>query len=174
MKRRLIFLVFAIYLMFAFIQCERQPTSIPSESLIISVSGGGFYGGINPPTISKTLVYSNGKIVVTNGTLYGDTTDSNFVVSLNEIKELEDIINENGFFYMSNLYDCSKMDTNCQNRKTSYPSPIPLLIEANFNNKSKTVEISMIDRDFLEYPTEIDTILLEIGKLVYRAKSEIQ
>ena len=136
----------------------------------IFLDGGGFYGGVNPPTENRKIIKSNGEIIISRKSLYDNGTGKNYFVSRSEVEGLADFISAKGFFNMEDVYDCSMANQKCEDRKNHYPPAVPLKIGATIGNLNKTVTITVYEDGMIEYPKELAEIVNNINEVINKAQ----
>jgi len=97
-------LLITIILILLCIGCENKE----DEKFVITYSGGGILGGINP-TSTEYIVYDDGSIVVnTYSLISGKDTDIRFV-DKNDVQQVSDNMYEYGFLELNDTYDCIRI-----------------------------------------------------------------
>jgi len=136
---------------------------IDSETYIhITMVGGYMYGGVNPMTERNIAIHDDGTVVLTMNQLYSDRFIGECHISRDEIEYIANLIIDGGFFEMDDIYDCSSYNPDCWRRKKRYPRPVPLRLNVIIDDIEKEVEISVFEREMIDYPEGLDVIVDEI------------
>jgi hypothetical protein len=158
-----------IYLVLAgaLFSCEskRVPPVGPDSHIEISITGGGFYGGINPTTENRLTVHSDGRVIVSHGSLYGGASEKSYTAPRDQVLELAGEIAALGFFSMDELYDCKAGHKKCELRKTNYPPAVPIEVEVRIDNDHHRVKVTVFDNSMVRYPEELDQIVVKVREL---------
>lgn len=110
----------------------------------VLLSGGGFYGGINPSSSSRAI-RDCGSVVVVRKYLRYETRDS-ASISASQIEEIAAFILENGFFELDTLYDCREDDTACAKVKLGgYPRVVPLTLTVAMGDRAHSVTATVFE-----------------------------
>lgn len=152
---------------------DQSSQGVYSNTFIeISMQGGGFYGGVNPVTENKSLIKSNGEILVSTKQLYtGDKIDTLFT-SPGKVEELAEYIRDNGFFNMKDVYDCGESNQECQERKRKYPPAVPLQLDVTIGQTTKQVTVTVYEKGMVDYPDNLEAIVNRIKEVISRAEEQ--
>lgn len=150
---------------------ELPPQEINSNTFIgISMEGGGFYGGVNPVTENKKVIENDGRILIRYRQLYTGDRSRILFTSRAEVEKLASFIRDNGFFGMSDVYDCTESDGKCQDRKNHYPPAVPLTIDVAIGNSRKQVTVTIFKMGMVDYPDKLEAIVSEIDEVINQAR----
>jgi len=148
---------------------EYQIPIIDSETYIhMTMVGGYMYGGVNPMTERNITIHDNGTVVLTMNQLYSDRFVGECRISRDEVEYIANLIIECGFFEMDDIYDCSSYNPDCWRRKKNYPRPVPLRLHVILGDIEKEVEVSVFEREMVDYPEELDMVVDEMITLSHR------
>ncbi|MBP7821370.1 MAG: hypothetical protein KA010_00510 [Saprospiraceae bacterium] len=147
----------------------------PSPTYInIEVTGGGYYGGIDPTYRDYILIKNDGRIIKeykgqNSGLIVNKKTISRF-----ELEQLAAYMVEKKFFTCNNNYDCNTGI--CTKRKTLKPYPIPLRIGFTYGSRHKVISIQVWGLDekgiqYVDYPKELDEIIHSIQTIAHRIEN---
>ena len=134
----------------------------------VALTGGGYYGGIDPVLKDFTVIKSDGRLIKEYQSLNQELVKTKKDVGREELEKLAEFIMDKGFFEFDNLYDCQTRD--CNKRKTAKPTPIPLRISVTYGNRRKVVTVSIWGLDdnqiqYVNYPRDLDLIIEGIQRL---------
>ncbi len=134
----------------------------------IALTGGGFYGGLDPVIKDFTVIKSDGRLVKEFETVNQGLRKVRLDIGREQVEQLAEFMTNKGFFEFSNLYDCQTGD--CNKRKTKKPTPIPLRISFTYGNRRKVVTVVIWGLDdqkiqYVNYPRDLDYIIESIQKL---------
>lgn len=144
-------------------------TSLPYIN--IEMSGGGFYGGIDPPIRNFITIKTDGRLIREYATQYRGLTKTTKNIPRIELESFMEYIQAKGFFELNPAYDCA--DKNCQNRMRAKPMPIPLSISITNGNRHKVVTIAIFGMDesnvrYVKYPAIIDEMIEVMNRMSNR------
>lgn len=128
----------------------------------IVMSGGGFYGGINPTIENRILISNNGNIIITHNSLYGNRTKKILYISKEKVKDLTGFIIKKGFFKMKDIYDCNPGDRECNDRKRLYPPAIPLTLSVTIDNIKKKVVVTVYEKSMQFIQKALRILLIKL------------
>ncbi len=134
----------------------------------VAITGGGYYGGIDPVIKDFTVIKSDGRLIKEFQSVNQGLIKTKKDVGREELEKLVEFIMAKDFFDFENLYDCQTRD--CNKRKTAKPTPIPLRISVTYGNRRKVVTVSIWGLDdrkiqYVNYPPDLDLIIEGIQRL---------
>ena len=145
---------------------------VPAPAPIrIEVTGGGYYGGINP-------VYRQFVRIDTRGRLIREvhTREDGLLITKKDIprKELEEFaawIAAHGFFELEREYTCQ--DRVCRDRLQRRPKPVPLRLMVHYDDEHHLVTVPVWGEDnhqvrYVDYPPVVDQIVETIYRMADR------
>ena len=140
-----------------------KPTTIE-----VAITGGGFYGGIDPVIKNFTVIKSDGRLIKEFQSINRGLVKTKKDIGRDEVEKLVEFILSKGFFEFDNLYDCQTRD--CNKRKVLKPTPIPLRVSVTYGNRRKVVTVSIWGLDdkqiqYVNYPKELELIIEGIYRL---------
>ena len=148
------------------------------DEVYISVEliGGGYYGGIDPVLRDYIQIKSDGRLIKEHKSLHAGLTITKKDIPREELEQFAEFIIAQGFFDFERLYDCASSD--CQKRKHSKPTPIPLRLAVAYGSKKKVVTISIWGRDkynvqFIDYPPALEAIIEAIQRMAHRIGNDV-
>lgn len=144
-------------------ELENNETSIE-----IALTGGGYYGGMDPVIKDFTVIKSDGRLIKEYETVNQGLRKVRKDIGREQVEQLAEFMTNKGFFDFANLYDCQTGD--CNKRKTKKPTPIPLRISFTYGNRRKVVTVVIWGLDdqkiqYVNYPRDLDFIIESIQKL---------
>ena len=145
-------------------EASSGPPPIPIR---IEVSGGGYYGGINPVYRQYVTINTDGRLIREVQTKRDGLIVTRKNISRAELEDFAEWIRDNGYFDLEREYDCA--DQECHRRKRERPQPIPLQTSITIGQRTKIVTIPIWGDDnrhirYIDYPALID----QIAETVYR------
>lgn len=137
----------------------------------VQMTGGGFFGGIDPVYKDYTHLKTNGRLINEFESIQKGLIKQKKDIPREKMEQLISFIEEKGFFDMKSTYDCT--DGDCMRRKRKKPTPVPLTIAVTHGTKRKVVVITVYGQDnrrskYVKYPKELDIIIDNIRSLVQR------
>lgn len=146
------------------LKSDPQPTFIKIE-----LTGGGYYGGIDPTIKDYTVIKTDGRIIREIETLHKGVIKKQMSVSRAVVEKLVDFIMKKNFYKFSNVYDCA--DPDCMSRKAKNPRPVPLRLAVTYGERRKVITIAIWGKDdsgftHVGYPEDLEIIIQEIQRLV--------
>jgi len=134
----------------------------------IALTGGGFYGGLDPVIKDFTVIKSDGRLIKEYETVNQGLRKVRKDIGREQVEQLAEFMTNKGFFDLSNLYDCQTGD--CNKRKTMKPTPIPLRISFTYGNRRKVVTVVIWGLDdqniqYVNYPRDLEYVIESIQKL---------
>jgi hypothetical protein len=137
----------------------------------IEITGGGYYGGIDPVLRDHIVIKSNGRLVQEIM-----TKERGLIVHKKDIPrdELEAFVvwaEQQSFFDFERQYDCKS--NLCDKRKLKTPKPTPLRICITYGNRRKMVTVAIWGKDktgdkYVDYPPQIDNIVEAVQRMANR------
>ncbi len=151
-------------------QKSEAPPASSSTGVFINIEliGGGFYGGIDPVQKDFIVIKNDGHVIKEFQTIHKGLIINRKIISRKQLEELAQYIIDQKFFLLKTIYDCeTKL---CQERKWSDPVPIPLRIAVTYGDRRKVVTAPIWGQDhrqidYIQYPPELDRIILTIQKI---------
>jgi hypothetical protein len=137
----------------------------------IEITGGGYYGGVDPVLRDHTVIHSNGRLVQEILTKKRGLTVTKKEIPRTELEAFVLWAEEQKFFDFERQYDCtSKL---CDKRKGISPKPTPLRIIITHGARRKMVTIAIWGRDktgekYVDYPSQIDNIVDAVQRMANR------
>ncbi len=142
----------------------------------IELTGGGYYGGIDPVLKDYIYIKSSGRLIkefhsVNNGLLVTKKD-----ISREELEAFAEFISDQHFFEMERLFDCDSEA--CQKRKGLKPRPMPLRLSVAYGDKKKVITIAIWGKDnygiqYVNYPPALDKIIDAIQRMASRLEDPI-
>lgn len=137
----------------------------------IEMSGGGFFGGIDPPIRNFIRIKTDGRLIREYATQYRGLTKTTKNIPRIELESFMDYIQAKGFFELKSSYEC--VDKICQKRMSAKPMPIPLSISVTSGNRHKVVTIAVFGTDesnvrYVKYPAIIDEMIEVMNRMSNR------
>jgi hypothetical protein len=150
---------------------KNQDSAPPTVPIQIEITGGGYYGGVDPVLRDHITIKSNGRLVqefMTKG--------RGLMVIKKDIPraELEAFVawcEEQKFFDFERQYDCTS--TLCDKRKSIKPAPTPLRVCITYGPRRKMVTVAIFGKDkhgerYVDYPPQIDHIVDAVQRMASR------
>ena len=138
------------------------------DNIQIELTGGGFYDSQASYTGGFILIKDDGSYVSEEWSYKKDKSVKKGFIEREELLEFIQEIEKQGFFEFEQIYDCQ--DDSCSDRKKSIPKPIPLRISITHGIKKNVISIPIFSEQqqdrFIDYPDEIDNIVVSIKKMV--------
>jgi len=137
----------------------------------IELTGGGFYGGINPVYRDFIHIKNDGRLIREFKSEEDGLITTKRTIPRTELERFAQSIVDKGFFNMERLYTCETHI--CEKRKARKPSPIPLRIAVAYGDRRKVITISIFGKDdrkmkYVDYPIALDQIIATIQNMVHR------
>ena len=153
---------------------KRKTSKTPKTSLTyisIELTGGGFYGGINPVTKDYVHIKNDGRLIRELQNEQDGLLVTKKTISRTELEKFAQSIIDKGFFEMKRMYDCESII--CGKRLQQKPRPIPLRIAVAYGDRRKVITINIFGQDnrkvrYVDYPEELDQIIAGIQNMVHR------
>ena len=153
---------------------KRKKEKASKESLTyisIELTGGGFYGGINPVTKDFVHIKNDGRLIRELQNEQDGLLVTKKTISRAELEKFAEAIIDKGFFEMERVYNCESPI--CFKRLQKKPKPIPLRIAVAYGDRRKVITINIFGQDnrkirYLDYPKELDQIIAGIQNMVHR------
>ncbi len=139
-----------------------------ATDMMIEMTGGGFFGGIDPVMRDHTVIKPGGHMVKEFKTVNMDLRRTSVDIDVEEYNRLAKFIKEQGFFDLERSYDCET--EMCQARKRTKPTPIPLRIAVGTGNDKKVVNIAIWGLDergvrYVDYPKGLEEVIQAVLKV---------
>jgi hypothetical protein len=154
---------------------QREPKAVTPvlTPITIEVSGGGYYGGLNPVSRQYVRINSEGRIIREVQTQREGLMVTKKHITRRELEDFAEWIEAQGYFNLEREYDCK--DQLCYRRKSQKPKPIPLQVMVAYGHKRHviTVHIWGLDHNKIQYapcPPVIDQIV----ETVYRMADRVE
>ncbi len=150
---------------------KRSGPPAPPLRIQIEVSGGGYYGGINPVYRQYVKINSEGRLIREVQTAREGLMVTRKNIDRSELEDLTVWIREQGFFDLEREYDCT--DPMCHRRKGEKPKPLPLQVRVTMGQRTKVVSIPIWGEDsqhvqYIHYPPLIDLIVKTVYQMADR------
>ena len=136
--------------------------------MMIELTGGGFFGGIDPVMRDHTVVKPGGHMVKEFKTVNTDLRRNSVDIDVEEYNRLAKFIKEQGFFDLDRTYDCTT--EMCMTRKRTKPTPVPLRIAVRIGNRKKVVNVAIWGQDrrgveYVEIPKGLEEVIQAVLKV---------
>ena len=141
---------------------------VAAANMMIELTGGGFFGGIDPVMRDHTVIKPGGRLVKEFKTVQTDLRSTAADLDVDEYNRLAEFIESKGFFDLDRMYDCDS--ELCQNRKRQKPTPVPLRIAVSNGKRNKVVNIAIWGKDergvkYVDYPDELEQVIQAVLKV---------
>ncbi|HRW75696.1 MAG: hypothetical protein H6568_04900 [Lewinellaceae bacterium] len=152
-------------------QRPATPPGPPPIPIRIEVSGGGYYGGINPVYRQYVTINSEGRLIREVQTKRDGLMVTRKNISRSELEDFAEWIQENGYFELDREYDCT--DQECHRRKRERPRPMPLQTSITIGQRTKIVTVPIWGEDnrhvrYIDHPPLIDQIVETVYRMADR------
>jgi len=154
---------------------KRRKKKAVEEPIYISIEliGGGYYGGVDPVLKDYIHIKSDGRLIKEFKSLNSGQVVTKKDIPREELEQFAEYIIAQKFFEYERMYDCQT--SNCQNRKKTKPTPIPLRLAVAYGDKKKVVTISVWGLDenkikYVDYPIALDNIIDAIQRMAHRVE----
>lgn len=152
-------------------QRQDKPAGPPPIRIQIEVSGGGYYGGINPVYRQYVKINSDGRLVREVQTAREGLMVTRKNIPRNELEAFAYWIRDQGYFDLQREYDCQEQL--CHRRKGEKPQPMPLQVMVTLGHQTKIIFIPIWGLDnqhiqFIPYPPVIDQIVETVYRMADR------
>ena len=146
----------------------RTRDGVVAADVMIEMTGGGFFGGIDPVMRDHTVIKPGGRLVKEFKTVQTDLRRTATDVDVEEYNRLAEFIESKGFYDLERVYDCSSEA--CTNRKRLKPTPIPLRLMVSNGKRKKVVNVAIWGEDergmrYVDYPDELEAVIQAILKV---------
>ena len=136
--------------------------------MMIELTGGGFFGGIDPVMRDHTVIKPGGHMVKEFKTVNTDLRRNSVDIEVEEYNRLAKFIREQGFFELDRQYDCTT--EMCQTRKRVRPTPVPLRIAIRIGNDKKVVNVAIWGQDrrgvnYVDIPKGLEEVIQAVLKV---------
>lgn len=150
---------------------EIKPTYINIE-----LTGGGYYGGIDPVLKDYIHIKSTGRLIKEFHSVHNGLLVTKKDISREELEAFAEFITAQQFFEMERLFDCDSEA--CQKRKGMKPRPMPLRLSVAYGDKKKVITIAIWGKDnhdmqYVNYPPALDKIIDAIQRMASRMDDPI-
>jgi hypothetical protein len=145
-----------------------EPIRTPIQ---VEITGGGYYGGVDPVLRDHIVIKSDGRLVQEFMTKNRGLTVTKKDIPREELELFVNWLEDQQFFDMERQYDCtSRM---CDKRKDITPKPTPLRVCITYGIKRKMVTVTIWGKDkngerYVEYPPQIDNIVDAVQRMANR------
>lgn len=134
----------------------------PPEYMKIEVTGGGFYGGLDPVYRDMLVINTDGKILHEILTERKGLQKIKKDIGRKNLEGLIAFIEGKGFFNLAKQYECTNKI--CERRMALDPLPIPLRIVVTVGSRRKVVTCMIFGKDdknvqYVDYPKELAEIV---------------
>lgn len=150
---------------------EPEQTLPPPVYISIEVSGGGYYGGLNPVQRQFLRINTEGRLIREVQTVREGLMVTRKNIKRQELEALAEWIASAGYFDLAREYDC--LDTACRRRKMEKPKPVPLQLMVALGEKKHVITVAIFGPDdrmpfYHPYPKLIDQIVATVYKMADR------
>lgn len=152
---------------------EKEERRISKEGVaavntMIEITGGGFFGGIDPVMRDYTVIKPGGRLVKEFKSVQTELRRTTADLDVEVYNKLAEFIERKGFFDLDRVYDCSSEA--CVNRKRLKPTPVPLRIAVSNGRRKKVVNIAIFGQDnrgirYVDYPQELEDVIQAVLKV---------
>lgn len=147
---------------------RRTRDGVLAEDVMIEMTGGGFFGGIDPVMRDHTVIKPGGRLVKEFKTVQTDLRRTTIDLDVNEYNLLAEFIRDQGFFDLERSYDCTT--EMCVKRKRQKPTPVPLRLAVSDGKRKKVVNVAIYGRDernvrYVDYPPALEEIIQAVLKV---------
>ena len=152
-------------------ELEEQPTYINIE-----LTGGGYYGGIDPVLKDYIHIKTNGRLIKEFHSLHNGLSVTKKDITREELEAFAEFVKAQNFFELERIYDCE--DAACQKRKQLKPTPMPLRLSVAYGDRKKVITIAIWGEDdrgyqYVNYPTVLDNIIDAIQRMASRLENPV-
>ena len=150
---------------------QKKASKVPLTYISIELTGGGFYGGIDPVSRDYIHIKNDGRLIREFQSEQNGLIVTKKTIPRDELEKFAKYIVEKDFFTMERLYDCETLL--CSKRKGQKPAPIPMRVAVAYGDRRKVITISIFGQDdkrtrYVAYPEALDQIIAAIQKMVHR------
>ena len=147
---------------------RRTRDGVLAEDAMIEMTGGGFFGGIDPVMRDHTVIKPGGRLVKEFKTVQTDLRRTTLDLDVTEYNRLVAFIRDQGFFDLERSYDCTSEV--CVRRKRQKPTPVPLRIAVSDGKRKKVVNVSIYGTDerggrYVDYPPALEEVIQAVLKV---------
>jgi len=149
---------------------DRRKTEdgVPAVDMMIELTGGGFFGGIDPVMRDHTVIKPGGRLVKEFKTVQTELRSTATDIDVEEYNGLAAFIESKGFYDLDRIYDCTSAA--CTSRKRLKPTPIPLRVAVSNGKRKKVINIAIWGQDergvrYVDYPDELEAVIQAILKV---------
>ena len=145
-----------------------------SSYINIEITGGGYYGGVDPVMRDIIHIKSDGRLIKEFQTKEKGLMVSKKNIPRDELEKFCEFVLAQKYFEFEREYDCTSEI--CERRKHQKPTPIPLRIAITYGAKKKVISISIWGTDeqrihYVQYPPALDNIIDAIQRFALRSES---
>lgn len=155
---------------------KKQPAEPEKPEVYISVelTGGGFYGGIDPVQRDYVVIKNDGRLIKEFKSQNHKLSVSKKNIPREELERFAQWAVDQQFFELKREYNCEA--SFCEKRKNQRPEPMPLRISISYGNVRKMVTVAIYGYDdkgvkYVEYPKQLDSIIEAIQRMANRLES---
>lgn len=150
-----------------------EPQAPPPVPILIEVSGGGYYGGLNPVYRQFVRITGDGSLVREVVTEREGSMLTRRRITRRELEDFAEWIELQGYFGLPREFDCA--DQACWQRKRGKPRPVPLQLVVSFGKKHHRITVHLFGPDnrnirYVDYPPVIDQIVETVYRMADRPK----
>lgn len=150
---------------------EPSPPPPPLVPITIEVSGGGYYGGLNPVSRQFVRISSDGSILREILTRREGLIVTRTRIPRAELEAFAEWMEERGYFRLNREYDCR--EETCFRRKGERPRPVPLQLMVAYGTQRHVLTLSVFGPDhhqdhYIDYPQLIDQIVETVYRMADR------
>lgn len=147
----------------------------PPIPISIEISGGGYFGGINPVFRQFTTIQTDGRLIREILTEKDGLRVTRKNIPRDELESFALWIESKGFFELEKTYNCE--DQLCLRRLAQKPKPIPLHLLVRYGSRKHllTVEIWGPDENkfqYVAYPEIINEIVMTVQTMADRIEAK--
>lgn len=143
----------------------------PPVPILIEVSGGGYYGGLNPVYRQFVRITGDGSIVREVVTEREGSRVTRRRITRRELEDFAEWIESQGYFDLPREFDC--IDQACWQRKRGKPRPVPLQVVVSYGKRHQRITVHLFGPDhhqlrYVDYPPVIDQIVETVYRMADR------
>ena len=147
---------------------RRDENGVLAANVLIEMTGGGYFGGIDPVMRDHTVIKPGGRLVKEFKTVQTDLRRVATDIDVTEYNRLVEFILKKNFFDFERVYDCHTEA--CVKRKRQKPTPVPLRLAISDGKRKKVINIAIWGQDrrgarYVDYPQELEEIIQAILKV---------
>ena len=142
----------------------------PTEFIDIFVNGGGTLLDGNAKQYDRISILNTGVIQREYKTKNDGVQRSEKKISKDELTKLAQYTVDMGFFDFNNEYDCAEEDTECNQRFSKAPQPVPLEVSLTVGQKKHKVKVAIYapktENNRVNYPANLEKVMNAIYTIV--------